>query len=217
MSKVNLVFLFLILNIYCISAQENSDVPFGDAREEFTRIRLLAEKGDPDAAVQLWNSGSLIDKHEILRDVAPHKERLSLIKNAADAGQPEACFIYATHILKGKKPNLVDFHKFLGKSCEGNYPRSCIAMVLIENFYKGNAGRAESILSRLRKSVPKNPKNLFDNSITLKSVDLVEQSIDEKGLEWLRVEAESKDQSDLVWCIDMFDRFVSINSEESSK
>jgi len=212
--KIIVSLSLLASSLSYISAQERSDVPFAEAREEFLRIRLLAENGDSDAAVMLWKSGSLIDKNEILRDVASRDNRLALIKKAADSGQPEACFIYAMEILYQDNTDLKDFRKLLAQSCKGKYIVACTLELLIEKYYENNTTRTRDILSQLGKIVPEDPENIFDTSITLESIKFVTESIEGKGLPWLRNKANEEKESQLLDCIAIFDYYVKLSTSD---
>ena len=139
-----------------------------------------------------------------------------MIQKAADSGQPEACFIYAIEIPYQDKPDLNVLRKLLAKSCEGEFIIAFTLELLVEKYSQNDPIRARAILSQLKKIVPAEPENIFDTSITLESIKFITESIEEKGLSWLRNKASEENDSQLLDCRAIFDKYVLLVTNESS-
>ncbi len=179
---------------------------------EQVKISLrLANGGNADEAVKIWNMGNLIDKYHDLRVIAPLEKRIKLLKNAAVSGQPEACFDYAVYNLDSLS-NAPVFFEYLAKSSDHNYVASSVIYAIIEYLIYDNPNKAKEILNRASKSAPGKNTDVFDTSITKESVNLVMDAINVNGMAWLRVEAQKRNELELLGCIRLSDVYSTVNS-----
>ena len=161
----------------------------------------LANDGNMKEAVKLWNMGNLIEKNEELRALVPLELRVNLLERAAKSGDAEACYDYAVYNLDVLSNETV-FIDYIVRSSDKGYIAAKVVRALVEFFVNNKAADAQRIIDQIRKIASPEWVDVFDASITHKSLDLVMEAFDSKsGMESLRVEARKKNELELVGCI----------------